>query len=62
LSHILIIGGSDAGISAVLRAKELDLSVDVTVVVADAFPNYRGNWWIIGGFGSLLVGALLLVM
>lgn len=38
--HLVIIGGSDAGISAALRARELDSSVDVTVVVADAYPNY----------------------
>jgi len=38
--HIVAIGGSDAGISAALRARELDPSVDVTVVVADAYPNY----------------------
>ncbi len=38
--HLLIIGGSDAGISAALRARELDPSVEVTVVVADAYPNF----------------------
>ena len=38
--HLVAIGGSDAGISAALRARELDPSVDVTVVVADAFPNF----------------------
>jgi NADPH-dependent 2,4-dienoyl-CoA reductase/sulfur reductase-like enzyme len=38
--HIVAIGGSDAGISAALRARELDSSVDVTVVVADSYPNY----------------------
>lgn len=38
--HIIAIGGSDAGISAALRARELDPAVDVTVVVADAYPNY----------------------
>ena len=38
--HIVAVGGSDAGISAALRARELDPSVDVTVVVADAYPNY----------------------
>ncbi|GAA1938366.1 FAD-dependent oxidoreductase [Microbacterium aoyamense] len=38
--HIVAIGGSDAGISAALRARELDPTVDVTVVVADAYPNY----------------------
>jgi NADPH-dependent 2,4-dienoyl-CoA reductase/sulfur reductase-like enzyme len=38
--HLLVIGGSDAGISASLRARELDPSTDVTMVVADAFPNF----------------------
>jgi NADPH-dependent 2,4-dienoyl-CoA reductase/sulfur reductase-like enzyme len=38
--HVVAIGGSDAGISAALRARELDPSVDVTVVVADAYPNF----------------------
>jgi len=38
--HLLIIGGSDAGISAALRARELDRGADVTVVVSDSFPNY----------------------
>ncbi|WP_373524888.1 FAD-dependent oxidoreductase [Nostoc sp.] len=40
MTHLLIIGGSDAGISAALRARELNSKVDVTVVVADSFPNY----------------------
>src|ERR1700728_3602027 len=38
--HVIAIGGSDAGISAALRARELDPSVEVTVVVADAYPNF----------------------
>ncbi|GAA1788384.1 FAD-dependent oxidoreductase [Agromyces lapidis] len=38
--HVVIIGGSDAGISAALRARELDPSADVTVVVADSYPNF----------------------
>ena len=38
--HLVAVGGSDAGISAALRARELDPSCDVTVVVADAYPNY----------------------
>jgi NADPH-dependent 2,4-dienoyl-CoA reductase/sulfur reductase-like enzyme len=38
--RLLVIGGSDAGISAGLRARELDPSVEVTVVVADRFPNF----------------------
>lgn len=37
---LVVIGGSDAGISAALRARELDPSVEVTVVVADAYPNF----------------------
>ncbi len=40
MTHLLIIGGSDAGISAALRAKELDATVDVTIVVADSYPNF----------------------
>lgn len=40
VSSILIIGGSDAGISAALRAKELDPATAVTMLVADAYPNY----------------------
>src|SRR5260370_38732359 len=38
--HLLLIGGSDAGISAALRARELDPAADVTVVLADAYPNF----------------------
>ncbi|CDO91632.1 CoA-disulfide reductase [Mycobacterium triplex] len=38
--HIVAIGGSDAGISAALRARELDPTTEVTVVVADAYPNF----------------------
>jgi NADPH-dependent 2,4-dienoyl-CoA reductase/sulfur reductase-like enzyme len=35
-----MIGGSDAGISAALRAREVDPSADVTVIAADAYPNF----------------------
>jgi NADPH-dependent 2,4-dienoyl-CoA reductase/sulfur reductase-like enzyme len=38
--HLVMIGGSDAGISAALRARELDSGAEVTVVVADAYPNF----------------------
>lgn len=38
--HLVAIGGSDAGISAALRARELDPGCEVTVVVADAYPNF----------------------
>jgi NADPH-dependent 2,4-dienoyl-CoA reductase/sulfur reductase-like enzyme len=38
--HLVMIGGSDAGISAALRARELDPSADVSVIVADAYPNF----------------------
>lgn len=40
INHLLIIGGSDAGISGALRARELDRSVGITVVLADNFPNF----------------------
>ena len=39
--QLVAIGGSDAGISAALRARELDPDgTEVTVVVADAYPNF----------------------
>src|SRR5450432_3885080 len=38
--HLVMIGGSDAGISAALRARELDPVAEVSVVVADAYPNF----------------------
>jgi NADPH-dependent 2,4-dienoyl-CoA reductase/sulfur reductase-like enzyme len=38
--HIVAVGGSDAGISAALRAREISPDADVTVVVADAYPNF----------------------
>src|SRR5437764_3401699 len=38
--HVVMIGGRDAGISAALRARELDPGADVTVVAADACPNF----------------------
>jgi NADPH-dependent 2,4-dienoyl-CoA reductase/sulfur reductase-like enzyme len=38
--HLVMIGGSDAGISAALRARELDPSAEVSVVVGDAYPNF----------------------
>lgn len=38
--RVVAIGGSDAGISAALRARELEPGSDVTVIVADAYPNF----------------------
>jgi NADPH-dependent 2,4-dienoyl-CoA reductase/sulfur reductase-like enzyme len=38
--HMIAVGGSDAGISAALRAREADPGAEVTVVVADAYPNF----------------------
>lgn len=38
--HLVVVGGSDAGISAALRARQLAPETDVTVVVADRFPNF----------------------
>jgi len=40
LSRIVIVGGSDAGISAALRIRELDDDSDVHVVLDDAYPNF----------------------
>jgi NADPH-dependent 2,4-dienoyl-CoA reductase/sulfur reductase-like enzyme len=38
--RLLVIGGSDAGISAGLRAREFDSTVEVSLLVADAYPNF----------------------
>ena len=38
-TEILIIGGSDAGISAALRARELNGTIKITMILADEFPN-----------------------
>jgi NADPH-dependent 2,4-dienoyl-CoA reductase/sulfur reductase-like enzyme len=38
--RLIAIGGSDAGISAARRARELDASAEVMVVLADAYPNF----------------------
>jgi NADPH-dependent 2,4-dienoyl-CoA reductase/sulfur reductase-like enzyme len=38
--RLLVIGGSDAGISVGLRARELDPTVEVNLLVGDAFPNF----------------------
>ena len=38
--RLVIIGGSHAGISAGLRARELDPTVCPTLVIADAYPNF----------------------
>src|SRR5712691_6181576 len=38
--HMVAVGGSDAGISAALRAREVDPTAEVTVVAADAYPNF----------------------
>lgn len=36
---LLIIGGSDAGISAALKAKELKPELKVQILLADEYPN-----------------------
>lgn len=40
LMHLVVVGGSDAGNSAALRAQELKPSIEITVILADAYPNY----------------------
>ncbi|MEE4263946.1 MAG: FAD-dependent oxidoreductase [Desulfobacteraceae bacterium] len=40
MKKLVVIGGSDAGISGALRAKEVDPQVEVSVVVADQYPNF----------------------
>jgi NADPH-dependent 2,4-dienoyl-CoA reductase/sulfur reductase-like enzyme len=38
--RLVIIGGSDAGISAALRAREIDPGSEVDMIVADGYPNF----------------------
>jgi NADPH-dependent 2,4-dienoyl-CoA reductase/sulfur reductase-like enzyme len=38
--RLVVIGGSDAGISVGLRARELDPTVEVSLLVANAYPNF----------------------
>jgi NADPH-dependent 2,4-dienoyl-CoA reductase/sulfur reductase-like enzyme len=38
--HVAIVGGSDAGIEAARRCLELDPRTKVSLLVADAFPNF----------------------
>ena len=40
MTNLLIIGGSDAGISAALRARELNGEIVPTIVTGDNFPNF----------------------
>lgn len=49
--NLVIIGGSDAGIAAALRARELSKEVRITVLLADGYPNYSicGLPYLIGG-------------
>ena len=51
MARILIVGGSDAGISAGLRIRELDPTQEVAILVRDAYPNdsLRGLPFLIGG-------------
>jgi len=39
-NKLVVIGGSDAGISASLRAKELSPDTEVTLILADRYPNF----------------------
>ncbi len=38
-TDLLVIGGSDAGISAALRARELNPNIQITLILADHYPN-----------------------
>ena len=50
MTRIVIVGGSDAGISAALRVRELDPASEVEVILDDAYPNFSiqdnlsANW------------------
>jgi NADPH-dependent 2,4-dienoyl-CoA reductase/sulfur reductase-like enzyme len=40
VTRLVVIGGSDAGVSACLQAREVDPAVEATMVLADDYPNY----------------------
>lgn len=40
MPHLLVIGGSDAGVTAARRARELSPSLEISVAFSDAFPSY----------------------
>ena len=40
MTRLVIVGGSDAGISAGLRAGQVDPGVEPLLVVAEAYPNF----------------------
>ncbi|HEY1279164.1 MAG TPA: FAD-dependent oxidoreductase [Acidimicrobiales bacterium] len=40
MPHLLIVGGSDAGIAAGLAARQHDPDWDATIVLADRYPNF----------------------
>ena len=40
MKNLIIIGGSDAGISAAIRARELDPKIVTKMIVADDYPNF----------------------
>ena len=48
---MVVVGGSDAGISAALRARELDPGGHVAMLLADGWPNYSicGLPYLLGG-------------
>jgi NADPH-dependent 2,4-dienoyl-CoA reductase/sulfur reductase-like enzyme len=54
MARVLIVGCSDAGISAALRTRELDSAVEVTVLLADGYPNFSicGLPYYLSGDGS----------
>ncbi|MDP9246632.1 MAG: hypothetical protein M3O95_00845 [Candidatus Dormibacteraeota bacterium] len=41
MAGLLIVGGSDAGIAAGLRSRQVDPQLEVTLLLADRFPNFR---------------------
>jgi NADPH-dependent 2,4-dienoyl-CoA reductase/sulfur reductase-like enzyme len=49
--RLVVIGGSDAGVSAALRAREVEPGAHVTMLLADDYPNFSicGLPYLIGG-------------
>jgi NADPH-dependent 2,4-dienoyl-CoA reductase/sulfur reductase-like enzyme len=40
MSRVVVIGGSDAGVMAALHARNIDRGAEVTMILADGYPNF----------------------
>ena len=53
MTRLLIMGGSDAGISEAWRVHKLDAQAEISVLSADKYPNYSICGLPVGADGDL---------